>query len=100
MILSHVKADKVSFAGTGVEVHVLVEKMHGTEWIMAYITLARMTNYQSSSVVSRLVAQFRLWRRRARERHQLAQLSERDLHDIGMSRGTIYAELQKPFWRA
>jgi uncharacterized protein YjiS (DUF1127 family) len=50
-------------------------------------------------VVSRLVAQLRLWRRRARERSQLARLGERDLHDIGMSRGTVYAELQKPFWR-
>lgn len=67
---------------------------------MAYITLGRMTNYQSPSLLSRVVAQLRLWRRRARERSQLAQLSERDLHDIGMSRGTVYAELQKPFWRA
>ena len=67
---------------------------------MAYITLHRVTNYQSTSVVSRLVAQLRVWRRRARERNQLARLSERDLHDIGMSRGTVYAELRKPFWRA
>ena len=67
---------------------------------MAYLTLHRVTNYQSTSVVSQLVAQLRLWRRRARERSQLAQLSERDLHDIGMSRGTVYTELQKPFWRA
>ena len=66
---------------------------------MAYITLHRVTNYQSLSVVSRLAAQLRLWRRRGRERNQLARLSERDLHDIGMSRGTVYAELQKPFWR-
>jgi len=66
---------------------------------MAYITLHQVTNYQLSSIVNRLVAQLRLWRRRARERSQLARLSERDLHDIGMSRGTVYAELQKPFWR-
>ena len=66
---------------------------------MAYITLHQVTNYQSSPIVRRLVAQLRLWRRRARERSQLARLSERDLHDIGMSRGTVYAELQKPFWR-
>ena len=67
---------------------------------MAYITLHQVTNYQPSSIVRGLVAQLRLWRRRARERSQLARLSERDLHDIGMSRGTVYAELQKPFWRA
>ena len=66
---------------------------------MAYLTLHRVTNYQPDSAISRLGAQLRLWRRRARERQQLAQLSERDLRDIGMSRGTVYAELQKPFWR-
>ena len=66
---------------------------------MAYITLHQVTNYQPSSILRRVVAQLRLWRRRARERSQLARLSERDLHDIGMSRGTVYAELQKPFWR-
>ncbi|HEX6841262.1 MAG TPA: DUF1127 domain-containing protein, partial [Stellaceae bacterium] len=61
---------------------------------MAYIALHRMTNYQSTSLASRVAAQLGLWRRRARERTQLARLSERDLHDIGMSRGTVYAELQ------
>ena len=66
---------------------------------MAYITLHQVTNYQPLSIVHGLVAQLRLWRRRARERSQLARLSERDLQDIGMSRGTVYAELQKPFWR-
>ena len=66
---------------------------------MAYITFHQVTNYQPLPVVSRLTAQLRLWRRRARERNQLARLSERDLHDIGMSRGAVYAELQKPFWR-
>ena len=66
---------------------------------MAYLTLHRVTNYQPESTIGRLGAQLWLWRRRARERQQLAQLSERDLRDIGMSRGTVYAELQKPFWR-
>jgi uncharacterized protein YjiS (DUF1127 family) len=66
---------------------------------MAYITLHQVTNYQPLPALSRLAAQLRLWRRRARERTQLARLDERDLHDIGMSRGTVYAELQKPFWR-
>ena len=100
MILYHVKADKVSFVKTGSGVQINDVATYQTEGIMAYTTFGRMTNYQSSSVLSGVVAQFRLWRRRARERQQLAQLSERDLHDIGMSRGTVYAELQKPFWRA
>jgi uncharacterized protein YjiS (DUF1127 family) len=66
---------------------------------MAYITLHQVTNYQPLPILARLGAVLRLWRRRARERSQLARLGERDLHDIGMSRGTVYAELQKPFWR-
>jgi uncharacterized protein YjiS (DUF1127 family) len=100
MILYHVKPDKVSFVETRLEGQISRHKRISTEGVMAYIALHRVTNYQSTPVVSRLVAQLRLWRRRARERNQLARLSERDLHDIGMSRGTVYAELQKPFWHA
>jgi uncharacterized protein YjiS (DUF1127 family) len=66
---------------------------------MAYITHHPVTNSQLLSVVPRLGALLRLWRRRIRERDQLARLSERDLHDLGLSRGAVYAELRKPFWR-
>ena len=100
MILYHVKTDKLSFARTGHDAHILCIKQISMEGVMAYVTLHQMTNYQPLSAASRLLAELRLWRRRARERSQLARLSERDLHDIGMSRGTVYAELQKPFWRA
>ena len=66
---------------------------------MAYATHHPVTNYQPWSLGPRLAAVVRLWLRRARERDQLARLSERDLHDLGLSRGTVYAELRKPFWR-
>ncbi len=66
---------------------------------MAYITHHPVTNSQLSSAVPRLAALLRQWRRRIRERDQLARLGERDLHDLGLSRGTVYAELRKPFWR-
>jgi uncharacterized protein YjiS (DUF1127 family) len=66
---------------------------------MAYVTHHPVTNSQLWSVVARLGALLRLWRRRIRERDQLARLSERDLHDLGLSRGAVYAELRKPFWR-
>jgi uncharacterized protein YjiS (DUF1127 family) len=39
------------------------------------------------------------WRRRARERTQLARLSDHDLHDIGLNRVDVYRETSKPFWR-
>ncbi len=55
--------------------------------------------YQGSGIVARLGAMLRLWRARIRERRELAQLDERELHDIGMSRSLIYSEISKPFWR-
>ena len=41
-----------------------------------------------------------LWRQRYRDRQELARWTERDLHDIGVSRCDIAHELEKPFWRA
>ena len=67
---------------------------------MAYITHHPLTNYQPWSALTRLGALLQKWRRRIDERDQLAKLGERDLHDLGLSRGAVYAELRKPFWRA
>jgi uncharacterized protein YjiS (DUF1127 family) len=47
-----------------------------------------------------LWATLRRWHRCARERDELARMSERELHDLGLSPSAIYTELQKPFWRA
>ncbi|WP_334364451.1 MULTISPECIES: DUF1127 domain-containing protein [unclassified Bradyrhizobium] len=41
----------------------------------------------------------RIWRRRARVRHQLAAMSDRELQDIGTSWSEVAAEAAKPFWR-
>jgi uncharacterized protein YjiS (DUF1127 family) len=41
-----------------------------------------------------------LWQRRANERHALAQLDDRILRDLGLSRSEVARELRKPFWRA
>ena len=40
----------------------------------------------------------RLWFERSRERHQLALLTERDLHDLGLTRIDAQREARKPFW--
>ncbi len=40
------------------------------------------------------------WRQRYRTRQELAQWTERDLHDVGLSRSDIANETEKPFWRA
>ena len=40
------------------------------------------------------------WRRRNRERRDLAQLTSRDLSDLGISTSQAEFEINKPFWRA
>jgi hypothetical protein len=37
---------------------------------------------------------------RQQRRRQLATLTERDLHDVGLSWSDIVFEAEKPFWRA
>ncbi|MFC3675615.1 DUF1127 domain-containing protein [Ferrovibrio xuzhouensis] len=39
------------------------------------------------------------WQRRARQRGQLAGMSDSDLKDVGLSRSDVAAEADKPFWR-
>lgn len=45
-------------------------------------------------------ATLREWRRRSRDRATLATLDERMLRDIGVTRGEVLDEINKPFWRA
>jgi uncharacterized protein YjiS (DUF1127 family) len=40
-----------------------------------------------------------IWLERARQRRQLAQLSDYMLRDIGLTRADAWAESEKPFWR-
>ncbi|MDF3936083.1 DUF1127 domain-containing protein [Pseudomonas citronellolis] len=40
----------------------------------------------------------RRWRELARQREQLASLSDSALKDIGLSRADILQEAEKPFW--
>jgi len=41
-----------------------------------------------------------VWRQRYRTRRELAQWTDRDLHDVGVSRSDVIFEAEKPFWRA
>jgi len=45
------------------------------------------------------VATLREWRRRARDRAELATLDERTLADIGVTRADAEFLVNKPFWR-
>ena len=42
---------------------------------------------------------FSTWRRRARERRELATLDHRTLRDLGLTEGEVQFEASKPFWR-
>jgi uncharacterized protein YjiS (DUF1127 family) len=46
------------------------------------------------------VALLRTWWQRQRSRRELAQMDDRMLRDIGVSRSRALAEASKPFWRA
>ena len=41
-----------------------------------------------------------LWLQRARYRHELSQISERQLRDVGLNPEVIRRESVKPFWEA
>ncbi|WP_407157943.1 DUF1127 domain-containing protein [Bradyrhizobium sp. STM 3557] len=63
-----------------------------------------MTNHHAHSgfggFLSGLGELLQTWRQRYQARHELARWSERDLHDLGLSRGDVAFEIDKPFWRA
>jgi uncharacterized protein YjiS (DUF1127 family) len=50
--------------------------------------------------LARLVGLVGLWHERARQRRALAQLSDAQLRDIGISRSAARQEASQPFWRA
>jgi uncharacterized protein YjiS (DUF1127 family) len=52
------------------------------------------------NVMKFIVDGVREWLRRSNDRYALTQLSERQLHDIGLDRAQVLSEATKPFWRA
>ena len=64
---------------------------------------ARRTNRDlqpSRSYGRRLIALIETWRRRLRERRELASMSDMSLRDLGLTRSEALYEIRKPFWRA
>jgi uncharacterized protein YjiS (DUF1127 family) len=59
-----------------------------------------MINHHGSGFLTQLRETLHVWRERQHQRRQLAELSERDLHDVGLSWSDIVFEAEKPFWRA
>ena len=52
------------------------------------------------TAAARIAAMSQLWRKRRRDRCELAALDDRALRDIGLTRGDVEFEINKPFWRA
>ena len=52
-----------------------------------------------NSAGNRVFATLREWRRRARDRACLAELDDRMLRDIGITRTDAEFLINKPFWR-
>jgi uncharacterized protein YjiS (DUF1127 family) len=67
---------------------------------MSIFTHELMTNHHVPGVLSQVGETLHVWRERYRARRELAQWSERDLHDIGRSWSDVLYEVDKPFWRA
>ncbi len=67
---------------------------------MADIDCGRLIISQEKDGLARFLATLGRWRRRMREREQLARLDERALRDIGVSPAQARVEADKPFWRA
>jgi uncharacterized protein YjiS (DUF1127 family) len=59
-----------------------------------------MIIHHEPGVFAQLSETIHVWRDRQRQRRELAQWSDRDLHDVGLSWSDIVHEAEKPFWRA
>lgn len=67
---------------------------------MSTYTHESMINYHGTGFLTHLADTVHVWRQRYRSRRELAQWSDRELHDIGISWSDVAHEAEKPFWRA
>lgn len=68
---------------------------------MSTCTHPSMTNHHDAGgVFHHLGELLHVWRERRRQRQELAQWTDRDLHDVGLSWSEVVHEVEKPFWRA
>ena len=66
---------------------------------MSTFTHESMTNHHPG-FFAQVSETLHVWRERLRQRRELTQWTDRDLHDIGLSWSDIVHEAEKPFWRA
>jgi len=73
--------------------------MYDTARLTHRFASSRAADHGSGALVQAAVERLDEWRRRQRERRELALLGDRDLRDFGATRADAAAELRKPFWR-
>jgi uncharacterized protein YjiS (DUF1127 family) len=67
---------------------------------MSILSHDLMTNHHGSGVLAYFTEKLHVWRDRRRQRRELSEWTDRDLHDVGLSWSDIVNEAEKPFWRA
>jgi uncharacterized protein YjiS (DUF1127 family) len=59
-----------------------------------------MINHHELGFLARLGDTLHVWHDRWEQRQELAQWTDRELHDVGLSWSDVVREAEKPFWRA
>lgn len=67
---------------------------------MSTCTHEVMTNNHGQGFLAQLSEILHVWRQRYETRRELAQWTDRDLQDVGVSWSQVVSEAEKPFWRA
>jgi|GEM_PF-2151638 len=52
-----------------------------------------------STIIFGLVQILMKWHQRSLDRHRLANLNDHLLRDVGLTRGDVEREIEKPFWQ-
>jgi uncharacterized protein YjiS (DUF1127 family) len=66
---------------------------------MTDLTFGSLSLLPHPDFLTRVSALVSVWHRRARQRSELAGLSDRELRDLALTRGQADYEARKPFWR-
>jgi uncharacterized protein YjiS (DUF1127 family) len=101
MRISHISEDKLSFVKLQCNADIAVIELI-QEAKMSVCSSEVMTNdHPSIAHPAAFIADVvRKWRYRYHYRIELAQMSDRDFHDIGASWSDYEHEANKPFWQA
>jgi uncharacterized protein YjiS (DUF1127 family) len=95
--IAHAIDAEMSFDGRQSSTLSLAHKV-AQEAIMR-IALPHFAFEMSPPQIAHWRSELQSWRRRARERGELARMSDGELHDIGVSSAERWSEINKPCWR-